>query len=230
MVSLSGKYFTKIFVLNYAYTKDRRAYWNCLCSCGNKLIIRGSSLTSKNTTSCGCIQRSRAADNLQNLSGKLFGELTVISRAPNKNKNKNTFWLCKCNCGKTVVVNAASLKRGATKSCGHLKFKSASETLFLDGLEKILGRNIKRQFVLHTNTGSRRYYDGYLTNTNIIIEVDGARWHSSEERLKNDSFKEKLATINNYKVVRFKVNNLSEVSSALGLVTEDFLKNKGFYD
>jgi hypothetical protein len=51
------------------------------------------------------------------LTGKKFNRLLVIER--NKTKTgQGTHWLCKCDCGKTKIINATSLKNGHTKSCG----------------------------------------------------------------------------------------------------------------
>lgn len=56
---------------------------------------------------------------LVDLTGKTFGRWFVIKRSKN-DKSKRTIWLCKCECGKKVKVNASSLKRGISKSCGCL--------------------------------------------------------------------------------------------------------------
>lgn len=59
----------------------------------------------------------------QDLTGQRFGRLTVIERAENRvqpNGHCCTQWLCKCDCGKEVVVSALNLKRGHTRSCGCL--------------------------------------------------------------------------------------------------------------
>ena len=37
--------------------KNRRARWLCLCDCGSKKVLRGNSLISGNSKSCGCIQK-----------------------------------------------------------------------------------------------------------------------------------------------------------------------------
>lgn len=50
------------------------------------------------------------------LTGQRFGYLTVIGYA--ETRNKKAYWSCRCVCGKTVTVQGAHLKRGATKSCG----------------------------------------------------------------------------------------------------------------
>lgn len=54
------------------------------------------------------------------LTGQVFGRLTVIEEVP-KPEGSNTrykCWLCKCSCGNYKIVNSSNLRRGATKSCG----------------------------------------------------------------------------------------------------------------
>lgn len=36
--------------------------WRCRCECGNEVIVSGSNLRNEHTTSCGCYQRERAAE------------------------------------------------------------------------------------------------------------------------------------------------------------------------
>lgn len=63
---------------------------------------------------------------IKDLSGQKFGRLTVIKRVvyPEGIRQGKTHWLCKCDCGKTTVVAAKSLKKGTTKSCGCLRSES----------------------------------------------------------------------------------------------------------
>lgn len=57
---------------------------------------------------------------LQDLSGSVFGRLTVIRKLP-KVKNKERRYLCRCECGKMKEVTTHALKCGDTKSCGCFK-------------------------------------------------------------------------------------------------------------
>jgi hypothetical protein len=52
------------------------------------------------------------------LTGNIFGRLTVIKRV--NNKCNKTMWLCRCNCGMEKIVYAISLRSGGTRSCGCL--------------------------------------------------------------------------------------------------------------
>lgn len=51
------------------------------------------------------------------ITGKKFGRLVVLKRAPNS-RTKMTRWECLCDCGNKTIVHGAHLKRGAIKSCG----------------------------------------------------------------------------------------------------------------
>ena len=63
---------------------------------------------------------------MKDLKGKKFNYLTVIKFVGIK--NKNYCWLCQCDCGKQVIVNAGNLKSGHSKSCGCYNIKRAIET------------------------------------------------------------------------------------------------------
>lgn len=53
------------------------------------------------------------------LTGQVFGHLTVISRAPNKGtKGKETAWFVQCSCGIRLAVGAGKLRNGHTAGCG----------------------------------------------------------------------------------------------------------------
>lgn len=56
---------------------------------------------------------------VDNLIGKRFGKLVVISKGKKPNsKDNHAYWICKCDCGNTTLVASNSLKLGRTTSCG----------------------------------------------------------------------------------------------------------------
>lgn len=58
MLNLMGKEFGKLIVLErIVKNKWNQFLWLCQCDCGQKIIIRGSSLKDGNTKSCGCLQK-----------------------------------------------------------------------------------------------------------------------------------------------------------------------------
>ena len=49
-------------------------------------------------------------------TGKKYGYLTVLEFV--KRENKKTYWKCKCDCGKEIIIPITYLTSGSTKSCG----------------------------------------------------------------------------------------------------------------
>ncbi|MEM7578243.1 MAG: AP2 domain-containing protein [Cyanobacteria bacterium P01_A01_bin.80] len=56
----------------------------------------------------------------EDLIGRRFGKLVVLEYAFT-NKHRQTNWKCECDCGRKIVIRAACLKRGTSKSCGCLR-------------------------------------------------------------------------------------------------------------
>lgn len=58
-----GKRFDRLLVVRYVPIYERknikstRAHWECLCDCGNRIIIATTSLNKKLTKSCGCLKK-----------------------------------------------------------------------------------------------------------------------------------------------------------------------------
>lgn len=52
-------------------------------------------------------------------TGRVYGRLTAIREA-GRTPDKAVLWLCRCECGKEVVVRGNSLQAGSSRSCGCL--------------------------------------------------------------------------------------------------------------
>lgn len=60
--NLAGQKFGRLTVkCRVAGRRTRHVMWNCLCDCGQKIIVRGSAMTTGNSSSCGCYQRELMA-------------------------------------------------------------------------------------------------------------------------------------------------------------------------
>jgi hypothetical protein len=117
----TGERFGNLVVICFAgKDKYNKAKWHCRCDCGNEVDVLASSLVAGRTESCGCLQKKRTSEcSFRDLSGKTFGELFVLSRTTNDKFGK-VHYLCKCSCGKEVVVVGERMVSGNTLSCGHL--------------------------------------------------------------------------------------------------------------
>ena len=95
----------------------------------------------------------------EDLTGQRFGRLVVLGRASNKirkNGRAKTMWRCKCDCGNEKVINAESLKSGATKSCGCLNAEMRSQVPITHGYTK--GGHKERLYGVWRNIISRCEY------------------------------------------------------------------------
>jgi hypothetical protein len=61
LIDLTDKNYERLTVLRLAYITRQGASWECLCSCGNTVVVMSSALLRGRTKSCGCLQRERTA-------------------------------------------------------------------------------------------------------------------------------------------------------------------------
>lgn len=58
IIPMLGKKFGQLKVLSLSHKDTKgRYFYKCFCDCGKQTIVRGSSLRSQNTKSCGCVKR-----------------------------------------------------------------------------------------------------------------------------------------------------------------------------
>lgn len=123
---LSGIKYDKVTVIKKIdKPEDRKRegiYWLCLCDCGNYCIKFANDLRKNKSCSCGKC-------NIDDLTGRKFGKLTVIERADNyispKGK-KQSVWKCLCDCQLCLppeqrtysYIKGYLLRNGKKKSCG----------------------------------------------------------------------------------------------------------------
>lgn len=89
----------------------------CRCDCGTERYVLERSLLYGGSVSCGCLRKERALEaNSPDLTGRQFGELTVIRKVENT-KHNSTQWLCKCSCGADYVVQGSLLMTGKRTRC-----------------------------------------------------------------------------------------------------------------
>lgn len=104
--------------------RDKNGFrFDCLCDCGNTKNVSGYQLRSGKTRSCGCLQQecrrtSRRSTKLAFQTGQIFGRLTIVSDAPRKKGDGHARYVCKCECGSIIELQATYLKTGRQTSCG----------------------------------------------------------------------------------------------------------------
>lgn len=91
---------------------------------------------------------------LENLTGKRFGRLTVVGLSNSRIVESGVlhYWLCKCDCGKTKSILNKTLKAGAAKSCGCLRRELAASK------KTTHGKSYTKEYFCYMNM-LRRCYD-----------------------------------------------------------------------
>lgn len=107
----------------YPHSSSENSF--CRCSCGTMREVNNSNLLNGKSKSCGHLivnknRKEAYAKSDKNLIGKTFGELTVLKRVNDKGNSK---YLCRCSCGKEIILVGAVLLAGKQKSCGHANYK-----------------------------------------------------------------------------------------------------------
>ena len=202
---LTGRTFGRLTVLGKSDKRSpdgRYPLWKCKCSCPSGTIVfaRTGSLISGNTKSCGCVNRERlSAEHSVDLTGRIFGRLTVLRKSLETTKNGKSKWVCQCSCPEKTVIEVIvdHLTTGHTQSCGCLhrdvftKWKNPDE-LRLSGIfagmkQRCYNPNNKR----YDGWGGRgiTICDEWLNNERAF--VDWALSHSykpgySIDRIDND--------------------------------------------
>ncbi len=133
MMDLSGQRFGKLTVIEDSGQRSGSSVlWRCRCDCGGETLATRGQLTSGHAVSCGCAPRQHSArGHIEDLTGRQFGELTVIERAPIE--KRGVYWRCRCNCGRECTVTDTCLKAGHTRSCGCMRHSASYNRRDLTG-------------------------------------------------------------------------------------------------
>lgn len=109
---LIGQTFNKLTVVEYVgQNKNHYSLWKTKCGCGREKITTRKMLVSNQVKSCGlCGERSTVS---KDLSGRVFGKLTVIADGKNR-----TEVIVRCECGVEKSIKKEVLSKGDARSCG----------------------------------------------------------------------------------------------------------------
>lgn len=120
-----GKTFGSLNVLGYNQRKtlEKKKYiFTCKClKCGNYCDREIYRILYGVFVDCGkCSHNEFSKSKVIDISGKRFGELTVLRRVINADKThrRDTTWLCKCDCGNEIIVRKQYLSTSKHPSCG----------------------------------------------------------------------------------------------------------------
>lgn len=207
-LDLIGQKIGKLTILSKGNNRCNKTTFNCICDCGTKRNIIGSSLVKKNspTISCGCLKKTHFID----LTGITYNNLTII-KLIGKNKGNCWLYLCKCSCGKETIQEGNDVKSERVKSCGCLRFNKSVINANNNPLKSLLNN-------LYSDYKKKSEYRNIDFNLNIkdfeILVLDKCSYCGiKSSNIKQHSKKRKIA-INSTLLY----NGIDRVNNELGYI------------
>ena len=153
------------------------AMWTVRCNCEKQTIFKalGDGIRQGNTKSCGCLNDERRMQR-EDLTGRVFGKLTVLSPAPDyirPNGKHVSMWIVECSCNQHTVFEAsgAHLKSGHTQSCGCLRAEKTQES----------HKKYNDYYGPFTSDGCSEYYIGITKNTGNKFYVSAEHFQTIKQ-------------------------------------------------
>lgn len=222
-------------VLNYAGKNSQgKALWKCKCQCGNECIISGVELRHRNRTSCGCLNKIKAAEimrtkiqpqmmnHLEDLTGQVFDKLTVLGLDPNYKPGQGCrTWLCQCECGNLKTVTTYHLHKKLVRSCGCLGNSVGEDKIKTLLIQNHIPFNQEVMFSDLIDEAPLRFdFAIYNENNQIIklIEYDGRQhsdlnsiWHTDKVLL-HDKMKNEYCHLHHIPLLRIPYTKLENIN------------------
>lgn len=114
--------------------KRGRSKYLCQCDCGQTKLVESSDLRAEKTKSCGCLKKELSTKHADIEVGTRFHRLTVIGEMQRNQRRKA--YPCRCDCGKTKLIQDNNLRSGTTRSCGCLSKETRTRLSTVHGLSK----------------------------------------------------------------------------------------------
>lgn len=172
VLDLIGLKFGRLTVVQRVDNKKGNAAWRCICDCGNETVVTSHKLT-QGTQSCGCYIALRSSETkLIDLTGKQFGNLTVLRKIGRV--SHDMLWECRCKCGNICNIKSSLLRYGSTNGCPECDDKRSKgekaistflqkNNIFFETQKRFSDCCYKRQLP----------FDFYLPEQRLAIEYDG---------------------------------------------------------
>jgi hypothetical protein len=113
---------------------------------------------------------------LKDISGTVFGRLTVLSRSTESHKHGQAHWVCRCSCGTKTTVAGDMLRRGRSKSCGCLRAEMSADRARTHGLSATTEHKSWRHMLGRCRNKSDRGWPNYGGRGITVCD----RWDSFE--------------------------------------------------
>lgn len=88
-IDITGKRFGRLVAIKFSHSKGGHYFWECLCDCGNKVVIGKGNIVGGHTKSCGCLRREIIHGMAGTKEYKIWTEMLQRCRNPNNKAYKH---------------------------------------------------------------------------------------------------------------------------------------------
>lgn len=151
------------------------------------------------------------------LTGKKFGDWTVLEKTDRRDYNGNIYWKCQCKCGNIREISSPSLRNGRSINCGCEKRKSRGE----EKIEQILKENnipFEREKVFETCKHILVLPFDFYVDNKYLIEFDGNQHFDKSSKYYSDlipirdNIKNQWCKDNHIPLIRIPYSHLNKIT------------------
>lgn len=193
---LSGQKFNRLTAIRIAEKRGKNYYYECICDCGNRKLVRAGQLTSGGTKSCGCLQREKVSGEKEKRGNEfeICGDIVKV-----KLTNSQNIMLCDASDWKNMrkytwledaygyaATNDYSIhikRKGSGTIKYHLLLLGVKDGLVIDHINRnrLDNRRVNLRFVTqHVNCMNHNLSSANTSGyTGVKLRKDTKRWSAS---------------------------------------------------
>ena len=86
-MDIKGKTYGQLTVVSFSGANKWGSKWNCVCECGNRIVVLGSNLTGGYVKSCGCTKKAVSRRHGMSYSVEYSAYICARARCTNSNNS-----------------------------------------------------------------------------------------------------------------------------------------------
>lgn len=144
IINLKNFTFGQLRVREMIEESSDNSLCQCVCSCGNEIVVSAADLLSGEVFSCGCVQDPPVSQT--KFIGQRWGRLTAVEHMGydikewNGRKEKRSIWLFRCDCGTEKPMYLNNVRYSNVRSCGCLALENVRKLRTTDITGQQFGR------------------------------------------------------------------------------------------
>lgn len=135
--NLAGQKFSKLTVLSNRIIINSLSNWECICDCGNIILVKQIHLLRGYTKSCGCLQKQIALNNLKKAAQKIIKYTDEESICAHLKKGYNDTDLSLQEFISLIKQNCTYCGAEPSNAIHYIRKSSKDKLFYYNGLDRV---------------------------------------------------------------------------------------------